>query len=193
MATNYDRERLWNKLPNAPKATNKSLATSVVYGITHKEGHKLVNVARIGGDYVKVPNSGVDLMRTNAAKELRVKCSDANRGFMESLNRSMAGGEDYPLLTGLLSIGAGLFSAGAGILFTIASSAVSAAKSTQPTRARIGDEVWSLEVVTRGPTEGGSSTFLHIQYYLLVDPFRQGNHQIPSEWVIFEERTRLVI
>lgn len=193
MAVQYDRAGLWHKLPQAPRATNKRLATPVIYGITHKEGHKLVNVARVGGDYVKVPSPGVDLMRNNAAKERRIRFSESNRSFMDSLNRSLAGGEDYPLLVGLLSIGTGLFSAGAGILFTVVTTATSAAKTTQPTRARVGDEIWSLELITRGPTDGGSSSFQHIQYYLLVDPFRQGNSQIPSEWVIHEERTKLLI
>lgn len=193
MNSPYSLQALFHSLPPAPKATGKSIVTPIIYGITAEKGQELVSTQRVDGDWVKVPNPRVDLRHTNAARSRRLKFNTANAGFLERFNKAVAGGEDYPILSGLLGIGVGMFSAGAGVLFSLTTMAVSSGRNVQPIRARLGDEIWSLEVVSKGPVKDGSSTLLHTQYFVLVDPFRQKDTQVPSEWVFHESRTQLVI
>ena len=89
----------------------------------------------------------------------------------------------------VLSVGVGVFTAGGGALFSILSGAASAAKVNQPVRARQGDEIWQLEVVGKQ-----GQTIQHMEYFVLVDPYRTSpKSQYVSEWIIHEERREIKI
>jgi hypothetical protein len=92
------------------------------------------------------------------------------------------------MLTGILSIVTGVVSGGAGIAFTVITTAVSAARQPQNVLAREGDEIWQAEMVGK---EG--QDFKHVMYYWLVDPYRrQAQRTVPAAWIIHEDRKDLV-
>jgi hypothetical protein len=188
----YTTQQLMAKLPNLPPQTKNSLPSNIIHGFSAGIGQNrfvLVNLDFRGPHNQRfVPDPKVNLYSQNASRR-RIMTLDAGKaGFMHSLNQALKGGEDYPILTGLLGIAAGIASAGAGILFSLTTIAVSAGKTSQPIRARLGDEIRQVELVGK---EG--QALKHVEYFLLVDPYRAKATNIPSEWVIHEERRDLVL
>ena len=70
-------------------------------------------------------------------------------------------------------------SGGAGIAFTVATTAVDVAKYTNPARARTGDAIDRYEVLG---TRGGK--VVHMDQLILVDLLRAKAGIKPSQWVI---------
>jgi hypothetical protein len=190
-ARSYNRRELLRLLPKLPKPTGKKLSDSVIHGLRTGFRNKFFLIdLRFGGpwDQSFVPDPKVDLRRKNAARRLAYTLSAGSIGFWRSLNKSLMGGEDYPVLTGVLGILTGALSAGAGVLFSLTTMAISAGKSPQGVLAREGDQVWHLE---RIGTDSGD--IKHVEYFLLVDPFRKKSGTVESAWIIHEGRLDLTL
>jgi hypothetical protein len=115
---------------------------------------------------------------------------EGTKGYTETLNKALSGGESFPILNAVLGTIAGVASAGAGLLFTIGTTAVDVGKTNQNVQARVGDELWQVEVI--GKTKnGGSWDVVHVGSYFLVDPFR--GQTVTKGWLIHEERTVLTV
>ena len=102
------------------------------------------------------------------------------------LNTELLGGINYPILTAVLGTIAGATAPGAGLLFTVASTALSLAQTSRRILARPGDEVWQVENIGKV-----KSAVVHVASYLLVDPYRERGQPRIKGWLFHEERTEL--
>ncbi len=85
-----------------------------------------------------------------------------------------------------LGVAAGAASAGAGLLFTIATTGLSLANTTSKVLARTGDEIWQIETIGKDVDKA-----VYVTSYFIVDPFRK---QEPNKgWLIHEERFDVVL
>lgn len=189
----YNKQQLLLKLPTLPAATKKKLVDSVIHGLmvgVRSNPHVLLDLDASRGPWLQkfVPDPKVDLMTKNASRRKVLSLNPTHTGFMSSLNLALKGGEDYPLLTGLLGITTGLLSGGAGLLFSLVTIGVSASKVSQPIRARLGDEIWQVEILGK---EG--QKIMHLEYFVLVDPLRAKVPNLASEWVIHEDRKEVEV
>jgi len=106
------------------------------------------------------------------------------------LNTALLGGDSFPVLTALIGTVTGLGGLAAGLLFTAATTGVSASDRSQRVLARGGDEIWQVEEI--GKVRGGSKyQAMHVNSYFLVDPFRK--HGLAKGWLIHEERTEVIL
>lgn len=170
--TTYSKTQLQAKLPTLPKASRNHLSTSFIIGLTTKLTERFVLIKQHGilYDIHYKPRIKVNLMSQNAARSKILTLDSGQAGFVNTLNLGLKGGDEYPILTAFLSVGVGIFTAGAGAVFSILSGVASAAKVNQPVRARLGDEIWQLEVVGK---EGGE--IKPMEYLVLIDPYRTGS------------------
>jgi len=107
--------------------------------------------------------------------------------FTFTFNTALLGGDSYPVLTAVLGTAAGVASAGAGLLFTVATTALSVSQTSRRVLARAGDELWQVEEIGKN-----GSSVIHVAAYFLVDPFRgQGVNSRIKGWLIHEERKNL--
>jgi hypothetical protein len=75
-------------------------------------------------------------------------------------------------------------------VFTVATTALSAAKTTRRVLARDGDEVWRVEEIGK-VTRGAEAVPTFLVAYFLVDPTR--GHSLGSKgWLLHEARYDLV-
>jgi hypothetical protein len=120
-------------------------------------------------------------------RERKVKTfSTGSEKVINSLNKELLGGENYPILTTALGIAIGAASGGAGLLFTLATTGLSVGSTIQKVLARTGDEIWHIEEV--GKSNGKA---IYVSAYFIVDPFRK---QTPGKgWLIHEEREELLL
>ena len=104
-----------------------------------------------------------------------------------ALNNALLGGKQYPVTTMIGGLVAGYFSAGAGFLFSLASTAMGASQKARRVLARENDEIWQVEEVGKVKSSGISSgsgwDVVHIGSYWLSDPYRR------KHWLIHEQRT----
>jgi hypothetical protein len=105
------------------------------------------------------------------------------------LNDALLGGRSYPILTAALGIVGGAVSAGAGLIFTVATTAISYSTTAQRILARAGDEIWHVEEIGR---EGDKPVY--VSAYFIQDPYRAGTPQAPAKgWLIHEERKEVYL
>lgn len=180
------RQELMRCLQPLPAHTGKRVSTSVIYGFVGR-GYMLGRLARVSGDYVIRPGT-VNLCTQYVRGRRLFRLQQRHSGFIRSLNTSLSGGRDYPMLTGILGIATGVVSAGAGIAFSVICTAVSASRQPQNVLAREGDEIWQAEMVGKE-----NNALKHVMYYWLVDPYRQqAQRTVPAAWIIHEDRKDLV-
>ncbi|MEM7189317.1 MAG: hypothetical protein AAF439_06875 [Pseudomonadota bacterium] len=137
------------------------------------------NRGMFGSSHVTVLDPGHDPIKDGNAVRRRVKVFGENDAFMRSINKQLGGGESHPVLVAGLGIAVGLVSGGAGIAFTVATTAIDIAKYTHPARARTGDAIDRYEVLG---TRGGK--VVHMDQLILVDLLRAKAGIKPSQWVI---------
>lgn len=135
------------------------------------------------------PRNGVDSLKDPKNRQSIRKVKTFKFGSeqtIKQLNTALLGGESYPVLTAILGTAAGFLSAGAGLLFTIATTGLSLANSAQRVLARSGDEIWHVEEIGKTGNKA-----IYISSYFIVDPYRKN---APGKgWLIHEERKNLVI
>jgi hypothetical protein len=100
-----------------------------------------------------------------------------------ALNNVLLGGKQYPVTTMIGGLVAGYFSAGAGFLFSLASTAIGASQKARRVLARENDEIWQVEEVGKVKSTGSRWDVVHIGSYWLSDPYRR------KHWLIHEQRT----
>jgi len=145
-----------------------------------------------GAGFLPEPTNGASSLSNakntqSIRKLMTVSPATGEDGFTFSLNTALLGGKSYPILNAVLGTAAGAVSMGAGLLFTVASTALSLAQTSQRVLARSGDELWQVEEI--GKKE---SRIIHVGSYFLVDPYRgRGGQSRIKGWLIHEERTEL--
>lgn len=171
-------------LPHLPAMSAPTLPTSFHVGLN--TGLSLVDPMRnptpgiFEPMFIKVLDPDFNISREGNGCRRRVKAfTRANDSSRASLNNQLAGGEGSPILITALGIGAGLVSGGAGIMFSIMSTAIEMQRVNQPVRARSGDVVDMIEVLGQRDNK-----VYHWLTFVLADPFRTQAKQSPSEWVI---------
>jgi len=131
------------RLPALPNESGKSLLSSTIAGLKHKVGGgfsrtgdplQLADIKAVtrwyGRTYAYIPDKDVNLSKTNVARRKLMVFGTSNTSFRKSVNKDLSGGEDYPILTTTLGLGAGFVSAGAGFLWTGFTLAMSLARQS---------------------------------------------------------------
>jgi len=171
------------------KRISESLIIHMTYSFTRYQLFKTIRDPK-GYGYLRVPIFGVDSLKnkTQAVRKIKTLPAASTDSFTYRLNTSLLGGESYPILEVVLGTIAGAVSAGAGLLFTVASTGLNLARTSQRVLGRAGDEIWQVEEI--GKT---GSDVIHVGSYFLVDPYRSKGDSNVKGWLIHEERNELDI
>lgn len=182
-------------LQELQRESGKRLPDSVITGMTRsftQARYQLIRsrVNPSGAGFVIEPTGGISSLpqNTQAIRRLMTLPAGSEDNFTYTLNTALQGGTSYPILTAVLGIVTGAASAGAGLLFTVASTALSVAQTSQRVLARAGDQLWQVEEIGKI-----RSTAVHVGSYFLVDPYRSRGQSRIKGWLIHEERTELDI
>jgi len=181
----YTKQEILKSLPRLPGGTKNKLSDNVITGLKARKLNSFVLIDTEGISWTRWhrPDPKLDLRRQNAWRRRSYVFTAKTHVFMQSLNEDLSGGKDYPIVKGAL----GLLTGGvAGVLFSLFDTAMSAARSPKQLQAREGDEIWQLERIGRS---GGR--LVHVEYFLLVDPFRKADRSVPCAWSIHEGRLEL--
>jgi len=196
--------QIMSKLQQLQPCSNKHLPDSVITGMTLSFTHARTQLIRSrsnpsGAGYIYVPTQGTSslLQNTRAIRKLMALPAGVEDNYTHMLNTALMGGTSYPILEAVLGTVTGAVSAGAGLLFTVAGTALSLSKTSQRVLARLGDELWQVEEIGKDKTskwfDGDAKGAVHIASYFLVDPYR-GRGPVKSKgWLIHEERTELTL
>jgi hypothetical protein len=175
-----------NQLQPLQEESGKSLSPVITaYLQNTAQPRALVDTIMIAnGKWVVKPRAGASsLLKPQNRQSIR-KVKTLSAGYehiIKQLNTALLGGESYPVLTAVLGTAAGFASAGAGLLFTIATTALSLGNTVQRVLARTGDEIWHVEEIGKVGNKA-----MYISSYFIVDPYR---NQAPNKgWLIHEER-----
>jgi hypothetical protein len=179
------------KLPELGQPTSARLPQSIRDGFMVYSSQRFllikVHFEGAGRNLHYRPAPGINLGLKNSSKRRLFNFDADHAKFQKTVNRQLAGGESYPILTGLLSIGAGIASFGAGTVFTLVTAAADSGRQVQTVMARLGDELWQVELV--GKKKG---KIVHVEYFVLWDPYRR-DAEVPSDFIIHEERREVVV
>ncbi len=107
------------------------------------------------GKYIVKPVKGVSSLVTpnNRISRRKVRTLQSSSiNALNKLNSELLGGESYPILTTALGIAGGAVSGSASLLFTLATTGFSLAKTTSKVLVRLDDEIWHIEEIGK---EGG--------------------------------------
>ena len=186
--------------PDSKKRIRDSIIVNLTQSLTSAR-YQLIKNRRSpsGSGSISVPRHGTQSLlqkrSIQAIRKLRTLPAGQEDNFTYRLNTQLLGGEQYPILTAVLGTVAGLASAGAGLLFAVATTALSASVTSQRVLARLGDEVWQVEEIGKSTSSGifsGETTnAVHVGSYFLVDPHRAAGPVRTKGWLIHEERTEL--
>ena len=191
-------------LPELQPESGKYLPDSLITGMTRsftQARHQLIrsrmNPAGYGHIYQPTNGTASLLNGAHAVRKLMTLSPGLEENFTHRLNTGLLGGESYPILTAVLGTIAGVASAGAGLLFTIASTGLSLSQTSQRVLARGGDELWQVEEIGKsresGLFSGESTVAVHVGSYFLVDPYRSRGGARNTGWLIHEERQELTL
>ncbi|WP_454063421.1 hypothetical protein [Candidatus Nitrospira salsa] len=193
-----DKSELLSKLSKLPAKTDRKLMSSTIAGLKAEQAGggfamtgdplQLIEGKRVrswikGPHYVQIPDPDVNLLKTNVVRRKLLSFNPKNEKFRKSVNKDLSGGESYPILTTFLGISVGFVSGGAGLVWTGITTAVSLANDPQPVRVRDGDEVHQIEIV--GVRNGKIE---HLEWLILIDPFRVKANRNIKQWIIHDER-----
>ena len=193
---------LLNTLPELQPDSGKHLSDSVITGMTRslsRARYQLVRSRHVSGSgYIYEPTNGSSSLMNNlqASRKLMTLSAGHEGNFTYALNTALLGGTQYPVLTAVLGTAVGLASGGAGLLFTVATTGLDLARTTQRVLARDGDELWQVEAIGKIRSNGifgSSTTALHVGSYFLVDPHRTRLQERTKGWLIHEQRTELTL
>jgi len=156
----------------------------------HSKPRALVETVMVAnGKFAVKPVNGATSLTSPGNRQSRRKVSTLSTGtehVVNKLNRELLGGESYPILTTALGIATGMVSGGASLLFTLATTGLSLARTTSKVLARPGDEIWHIEEIGKAGNKA-----IYVSAFFIVDPYRK---QAPGKgWLIHEEREELVL
>lgn len=200
------RERIIRQLQYLRPESSVYLRNSVIVGMTRSLGAGVRNSlirSRPNPDgygFIYVPTNGANsLLNPNnitSRRRLMVLDQETSQNFTHSLNDALSGSDNYPVLTAVLGVAAGLASFGAGLLFTASTTALSLAQPNHRVLARGGDQLYQVEeigkVINHNIFSADSVDIVHISAIFLVDPHRNNYRGIKS-WLIHEERQILTL
>jgi hypothetical protein len=115
---------------------------------------------------------------------------EPNDNMAVQLNKALLGSTGYPTLNAVLGTVAGLGTGGAGLLFTVATTALSESQTSPHVLARDGDEIWRVEEIGK-VTKAGRAQPTYVLSYFLIDPYRR-NSQSHKGWLLHEARFDLL-
>lgn len=179
--------------------SNKRLNLPIILAIQNQEKPRVLVVQNIvaNGIWITKPVNGAKSLlqaeNTQSMRKVRTLAPGRNGNLTFSLNTALLGGNDYPILNAVLGTAVGLASFGAGLLFTIGTTAVSFSRTTQRVLARSGDEIWHVEEIGK-VRKNSTYKAIYVSSFFIVDPFRQLAHKAQSDskgWLIHEERIEL--
>lgn len=184
--------------------SNKRLPDSIITGMTRSLSRARYELIRTrinpsGPGFITEPTGGISSLPRNiqSRRKLMTLTAGTENNFTYMLNTALLGGSNYPILTAVLGTAAGFVSTGAGLLFTVASTAVSLGQTSQRVLARANDELWQIEEIgkVRDDSIFGGNQFkvIHVGSYFLVDPYRSNGQVVTKGWLVHEERTELDI
>jgi hypothetical protein len=156
---------------------------------------QLIQPKRIANaNWVSVPKHGVsslsDPKNISRRRKLMTISPSREDGFTHRLNTALLGGKSYPILTTVLGVAGGYFSAGGSLIFAATSTALDVSKSAQRILARPGDEIWQVEEIGK-VRNGAAYQAVHVNSIWLADPYRQ---QSPMKgWLIHQQRSELIL
>lgn len=177
--------------PPTPRKLPHSIITGMTRGFTQAAYQLMIaQMNPRGAGIQNIPAKGTASLLQNVHAVRKLMTIQATGGFTGMLNDELAGGESYPVLNAVLGTMAGIVSGGAGLLFTIGTTAVDLSRTHQGVQAREGDELWQAEEIGK-VRNGASWDAVHVGSYFLVDPFR--GHTLTKGWLIHEERNVLTV
>jgi len=180
-----------NQLHQLQEESGKSLSPVIVsYLQDSSRPRALVETVLVAnGKWGVKPREGVSSLTKSANRQSIRKVKTLSPGFehiTKQLNTALLGGESYPVLTAVLGTVVGFASAGAGLLFTVATTGLSLANTIQRVLARTGDEIWHVEEIGKVGNKA-----MYVSSYFIVDPYRS---QTPNKgWLIHEEREEVLL
>jgi hypothetical protein len=195
------KQQLMSRLPRLPDRVERRLSDSTIAGLKALRAgggfaltgdpHQLSEPMKRyhwfkGPHWVQGPDPDIDLMTTNSARRKLIVFGERNENFRRSVNVDLSGGESYPLLTTALGVGVGFISGGAGLAWTGLTTAISLSRDNQPVRVRNGDEVHQVEIVG---VSGGK--IMHLEWLILIDPFRVRANREIKQWIIHDQRNEI--
>lgn len=187
---------LINQLDELQAHSGKSLPSPIIHGFKEHVAARgesplqLIKPVFISNaNWTTELRGGVESLRKpnnrQAVRRVMTLTPGQEHNFTYRLNTMLLGGENYPVLTAMLGTVAGLVSMGAGLIFTVATTALSLSRTSQRVLARSGDEIWQVEEV--GKIQSGVDyKLVHVSSYFIVDPFRSRANA--KGWLIHEER-----
>lgn len=181
-----------SQLQPLQKKSNKWLNQVVVSYLQDTEKPlALVQQKRVANaQWGVVPRKGISSLsiKENCFSRRKVKTlSLQNQHIVRHLNTGLLGGSGYPVLTAALGIAGGAISAGAGLIFTVATTALNLGNTAQRVLARLDDEIWHVEEIGK---EGEKPVY--VSAYFIVDPYRSNNSASAKGWLIHEERHEIL-
>ncbi len=163
-----------------PVAVSHIQSNTVPYSLIKQ--HRLANAS-----WAVKPRDGAASLskKENCSVRRKVRVlSEHDQNKLSVLNDALLGERSYPILMAALGIAAGTV-AGAGLIFTATTTALSYANTAQRILARAGDEIWHVEEIGR---EGDKPVY--VSAFFIQDPYRAGTPRAPAKgWLIHEERT----
>lgn len=181
---------LINKLPTLSDKKQPSISHSVISGFLAVETQRFCLIdATFEGGRLKgyKPDPKIDLRTTNSYRRKLLTFNLGSDGFRTSVNTALAGGETFPVLNTLGSIGIGFISGPAGIAYSVTTLLLDQSRNVQPVRARLGDEIWHVEELARKGTD-----VFHVESFHLIDPFRGENASVrEGQWIVHQELRKI--
>lgn len=180
-----------SQLQELQKQSDKRLNKTVISQIhDHSKPRALVEYSLVSsGNFATKPVKGIDALKTANNRQSKRKVRTFSTGsehVVSKLNKELLGGESYPVLTTALGIATSVVSGGAGLVFTLATTGISLAKTTNKVLARPGDEIWHLEEIGRVGNKA-----IYVSAFVIVDPYRKQTSE--KGWLIHEEREEMTL
>ncbi len=180
------RQELLGCVRNLPRQSGRAIASEVWAGFQADwRGPVLARARNAGGTrLIYEPPTDSDLCLRYISRQKLLEFTPNDSHMMYRLNTELSGGRQYPWIAGVC----GTF---ANVAYNVIQAAVSdyqAARATQ-VQARMGDELWAIEVVGRQEQD-----LKHVLYLWLVDPLREGRtgQGCYNAWLVHEIRHDLV-
>ena len=193
-------EAIINSLEVLQEDSGQHLSPVAIATSVHSDGKKLVRAKLIANanwthEVIKGASSLLQAGNRQHISKVTTMPAMVETNSLHVLNTALLGGKSYPVLTAALGTAAGIASFGTGLIFTVVSTGLSLAQTSQRALARPGDKIWQIEeigkVLDDGVLGSGAYKAVHVLSYFLVDPYR---HLAPRKgWLIHEERNDITL
>lgn len=139
----------------------------------------------------------------NLTSVRKIRTFRRNDPFLRGVNDALGPGESHPVLIAAIGIAGGVatfglapiaaaVAVGGATAWTAATACIDANTRDSNFRARIGDELWTVEQIGKYP-EGAKYVAMHVTYLFLVDPFRTKGNFREKGWLMHEIRQKIQI